>query len=83
MSYSGALMGFGRGYLACRRVGLGRKKIYEAIILKKRGLLTESYARGPSSVSLYTIYELIQKKVHTAQQNILLTLPFLDIAPLD
>ena len=51
MSYSGALMAFGRDRVACRRVGLETKRLYKAVSLNRRGLLTESYARGPSGVS--------------------------------
>ncbi|CAG8931856.1 unnamed protein product [Penicillium salamii] len=49
MIYNGAL-GFGRGRLACR-ARFGTKGI-NSTLLARRGLLTESYARGPSGTPL-------------------------------
>ncbi|CAG8422501.1 unnamed protein product [Penicillium salamii] len=49
MVYNGAL-GFGRGRLACR-ARFGTKGI-NSTLLARRGLLTESYARGPSGTPL-------------------------------
>ncbi|CAG8041755.1 unnamed protein product [Penicillium salamii] len=49
MIYNGAL-GFGRGRLACR-ARFGTKGI-NSKLLTRRGLLTESYARGPSGTPL-------------------------------
>ncbi|CAG7939711.1 unnamed protein product [Penicillium olsonii] len=49
MSYTRAL-GFTRGHLACR-VRSGTRRI-KSTALAQRGLLTESYARGPSSPPL-------------------------------
>ncbi|CAG7936250.1 unnamed protein product [Penicillium salamii] len=49
MIYNGAL-GFGRGRLACR-ARFGTKGI-NSTLLVRRGLLTESYARGPSGTPL-------------------------------
>lgn len=50
MSYNGAL-GFGRARLAWG-AQLGAKRIRKAASAH-RGLLTESYAEGPTSVSFY------------------------------
>jgi hypothetical protein len=52
MSYSGILAGLGaKGRTACRQTGIGGKRVTQQLFSTKRGLLTESYARGPSSVS--------------------------------
>ncbi|CAG8114979.1 unnamed protein product [Penicillium salamii] len=48
MIYNGAL-GFGRGRLACR-ARFGTKGI-NSTLLARRGILTESYARGPSGLT--------------------------------
>ncbi|CAG7965301.1 unnamed protein product [Penicillium nalgiovense] len=53
MSYSGILTGLRlRGRISCRRSGFGGKRILQKLSLVKRGLLTESYARGPSGPPL-------------------------------
>lgn len=57
MSYNGAL-GFGRARLAWG-AQLGAKRIRKAASFY-RGLLTESYAEGPTSVSYFVIHELAE-----------------------
>ncbi|KAJ9482628.1 hypothetical protein VN97_g10798 [Penicillium thymicola] len=53
MSYSGILTGLGlRGRISCRKSVFGGKRVLQQASLVKRGLLTESYARGPSSPPL-------------------------------
>ncbi|CDM29274.1 hypothetical protein DTO013E5_5965 [Penicillium roqueforti] len=53
MSYSGIITGLSRrGCTSCRKCVLGGKSVLQQASLVKRGLLTESYARGPSGPPL-------------------------------
>ncbi|KAF4762811.1 hypothetical protein HAV15_000208 [Penicillium sp. str.  len=53
MSYSGILTGLGlRGRISCRKSVFGGKRVFQQASFVKRGLLTESYARGPSGPPL-------------------------------
>ncbi|KAJ5518256.1 hypothetical protein N7453_000678 [Penicillium expansum] len=50
---SGIFTGLGlRGRTSCRKSVFGRKRVLQQAFLVKRGLLTESYARGPSGPPL-------------------------------
>ncbi|OQE12104.1 hypothetical protein PENVUL_c001G01359 [Penicillium vulpinum] len=53
MSYTGIITRLGsRGRISCRKSGFEGKRVLQQAFLVKRGLLTESYARGPSSPPL-------------------------------